>query len=63
MPVAFDVKVKMLHELNVVHELLLAQLTLEGHVRLELGYQHVRLTLDNTLVSAIRYIIKYLKNH
>ena len=40
-PIGFHVKTQMFHEFHVVHKELLAQVTLERHVRLELTSQHL----------------------
>jgi hypothetical protein len=45
-PIRLHMQVEMLHELDVVHEDLLADVALEGHVRLELRLQELGLALQ-----------------
>ena len=47
-------KVEVLHELNVVHEHFLADVALEGHVRLELRGQHLLLSLQQFKVGWLK---------
>jgi len=44
------VQVQVLHELDVVHEHLLADVALEGHVRLEFRLQELRLPLQKAVL-------------
>jgi hypothetical protein len=52
--VALHVQVQVLHELNVVHEHLLADVALERHVRLEFSLQELRFPLKTQQAGCFR---------
>jgi hypothetical protein len=69
--VALHVQVQVLHELDVVHEHLLADVALERHVRLKFSLQELRLPLKTQQAKCFRprnyghigkKVVKYFSN-
>ena len=64
-PIRLHMQVEMLHELDVVHEDLLADVALEGHVGLELRLQELGLALERGVEVGLQLhqLLRHLNNN